>query len=62
MLADYVAFIVLAVICSVGFLLSFNILGQGKVSMGEIAWLLVKVFLGSSYRMRFRSYPRFIRC
>lgn len=50
MLTDFAAFVVFAVICSVGFLLSFHILGNGQLTLGEISWLLVKVFLGSSYR------------
>lgn len=50
MLADYMAFLVLAVLCSFGFYLAFYILGKGAISAGDLAWMMVKVFLGSSYR------------
>ena len=49
MLADYVAFLFFAVLCSFGFYLAFVILGKGTVSAGYLAWVMVKVFLGNSY-------------
>ena len=49
MLADFFAFMFLAAICSIGFLLAFYSLGEGRISLQEITWCLIKVFLGNSY-------------
>lgn len=49
MLADYMAFMFLAILCSFGFYLAFAILGKGVVPAGQLAWMMVKVFLGNSY-------------
>lgn len=56
MLADYTAFLFLAVLCSFGFYLAFAILGKGVISAGDLAWMMVKVFLGSSYRKLYTSH------
>lgn len=49
MLADYVAFLFFAILCSFGFYLAFVILGKGAIPAGHLAWMMVKVFLGNSY-------------
>ena len=50
MLLDFLAFMVLACICSFGFVLSLTILADGSMSMRELSWLCVKIALGSAYR------------
>lgn len=49
MLIDYVAFMFLAVLASAGFLVAFWVLAEGQLTIGQIAWVMVKVFLGNSY-------------
>lgn len=49
MLADYMAFMFLAILCSFGFFLAFYILGKGIIPVSQLAWMMVKVFLGNSY-------------
>lgn len=50
MLLDFLGFMILACVCSFGFVLSLTILADGAMSMRELAWLCVKISLGSSYR------------
>lgn len=40
---------ILALICSLGFLIAFSLLAERSISLGQLAWILVKVFLGNSY-------------
>ena len=47
--SDFVKFMVLVVALYGGFLTTFAILGRSDFKFGEIAWLLVRVFYGSSY-------------
>ena len=44
MLRDFFAFLVLAVVCSFGFLLSFVLISEGRLTVKDAAWLLTKVF------------------
>lgn len=44
MLRDFFAFLVLAIVCSFGFLLSFVLISEGRLTVKDAAWLLTKVF------------------
>ncbi|BFZ58861.1 hypothetical protein PYCC9005_005927 [Savitreella phatthalungensis] len=47
--ADFCKFVVLVFAMYTGFLVTFAILGREHYGVGEIAWLLVRIFYGSSY-------------
>lgn len=47
--SDFCKFMVLVVALYGGFLTTFSILGRSDFPVSEIAWLLVRVFYGSSY-------------
>ncbi|KAH7116085.1 hypothetical protein B0J11DRAFT_117124 [Dendryphion nanum] len=49
MTKDFVKFLSLVVILYLGFLTTFILLARGLYSPREMAWILVKVFFGSSY-------------
>lgn len=46
---DFIKFMVLVVIVYVGFLTTFSLVGRDAFSLGRMAWILTKIFYGSSY-------------
>ncbi|KAJ9669477.1 hypothetical protein H2201_000344 [Coniosporium apollinis] len=49
MTKDFVKFLSLVVILYLGFLTTFTLLARGHFTPGEMSWILIKVFFGSSY-------------
>ncbi|GAA93766.1 hypothetical protein E5Q_00412 [Mixia osmundae IAM 14324] len=49
MFRDFSAFLLLAVICASGFLVTFWTLGSGTWTFGQTAWLLLQIWFGSTY-------------
>ncbi|KAF3912410.1 hypothetical protein AA313_de0210247 [Arthrobotrys entomopaga] len=49
MTRDFVKFLALVVILYLGFLTTFTLLARDSFTLGEMTWLLIKVFFGSSY-------------
>ncbi|KAF7543271.1 hypothetical protein G7046_g10031 [Stylonectria norvegica] len=46
---DFIKFMVLVVIVYVGFLTTFSLIGRDSFSLPRMAWILTKIFYGSSY-------------
>ncbi|KAK6345956.1 hypothetical protein TWF730_010294 [Orbilia blumenaviensis] len=49
MTKDFIKFLALVVILYLGFLTTFTLLARDTFSLGDMTWLLIKVFFGSSY-------------
>ncbi|PQE03679.1 ion transporter protein [Rutstroemia sp. NJR-2017a BBW] len=46
---DFVKFMVIVVVLYIGFLTTFTLLARDTFTLGEMSWVLIKVFFGSSY-------------
>ncbi len=46
---DFVKFMVLVLTVTVGFMITFCIIGRDSFTVDQMAWMLVKIFFGSSY-------------
>ncbi|KAK6524535.1 hypothetical protein TWF281_011441 [Arthrobotrys megalospora] len=49
MTKDFIKFLALVIILYLGFLTTFTLLARDTFSLGDMTWLLIKVFFGSSY-------------
>ncbi|KAF7923442.1 uncharacterized protein EAE97_010880 [Botrytis byssoidea] len=49
MAKDFVKFMVIVLILYLGFLTTFTLLARDSFTLGEMSWVLLKVFFGSSY-------------
>ncbi|KAI9641749.1 hypothetical protein NHQ30_009605 [Ciborinia camelliae] len=49
MAKDFVKFMVIVLILYLGFLTTFTLLARDSFTLGEMSWVLIKVFFGSSY-------------
>ncbi|KAK4058401.1 hypothetical protein OIO90_000559 [Microbotryomycetes sp. JL221] len=49
MIREYLVFMALACLTASGFLVTFVLLSRGTWSVGRVSWLLLKVWLGSSF-------------
>ncbi|KAM3069383.1 hypothetical protein ACMFMG_005488 [Clarireedia jacksonii] len=49
MAKDFVKFMVIVVVLYIGFLTTFTLLARDTFTLGEMSWVLIKVFFGSSY-------------
>ncbi|EPS40228.1 hypothetical protein H072_5989 [Dactylellina haptotyla CBS 200.50] len=49
MTKDFLKFLALVIILYLGFLTTFTLLARDSFTLGEMTWLLIKVFFGSSY-------------